>query len=196
MAFLVENYERKQTPPKINPPVRRSRYRYGIYKEYDESGFLNVKLKMHELEDPAIFINNRRRGEYIISEIASQYGLCLKYCHSGGPVKQCRCQGPCVGNSNADDYNLKVEDAISRYSYDHFNFLIVGEGRTPTERSLVCVENGKYIGYGFYDEKETQITNIEQAKDLIYPHDDHPEIRKIIRNFLKKRIKGMDVVAW
>ena len=106
------------------------------------------------------------------------------------------CTGACKGEESVESYNLRVEEAVSRHNYEHFNFLMVGEGRTPNERSIVCVENGAYIGYGFYDEANSQLRDVDSIKESIRRLKYHPEYQKIIRTFLKKKIKGIEVIPY
>ena len=200
VAFLMESDEKRTLKPKYNTAARRSKFKYGIYKEFDENGYLQLKLHMHSYAEPAIFINNRKRGEQLLRKMATEFQLCqslfgvlaeeTSHCIPGS------CTGACKGEESVESYNLRVEEAVSRHNYEHFNFLMVGEGRTPNERSIVCVENGAYIGYGFYDEANSQLRDVDSIKESIRRLKYHPEYQKIIRTFLKKKIKGIEVIPY
>ena len=61
--------------------------------------------------------------------------------------------------------------------------MIIGKGRMANEKSIMQVEGGKYIGYGFYD---TEFTNssAEDLKDFIKARNDNRDVQRIIRHFL------------
>lgn len=61
--------------------------------------------------------------------------------------------------------------------------MIVGKGRHLNERSIMQVENGKYIGYGYF-EPEFVNADPEILRDHIKPRIDNRDVQKIIRHFL------------
>jgi DNA polymerase III subunit epsilon len=42
-----------------------------------------------------------------------------------------------------------VNEALEKMEFSHDNFIIIDKGRSKTERSIVWVERGSYIGFGF-----------------------------------------------
>ncbi|MDP6909169.1 MAG: hypothetical protein QF371_06675, partial [Flavobacteriales bacterium] len=56
-------------------------------------------------------------------------------------------------------------------------------GRTTEEHSLVQIENGKYLGYGFIEKDEAN-QPLELILENIRLQKDNPDTRKIIRNYL------------
>jgi DNA polymerase-3 subunit epsilon len=63
--------------------------------------------------------------------------------------------------------------------------LVIGTGRTSEEYSLVQIEDGKYVGYGFI-EKEEANQPLENLLEFVRKQNDNPDTRKIIRNYLVK----------
>jgi DNA polymerase-3 subunit epsilon len=202
LALVLESQEIKRWMPEYNTAQRRKKYKYGIYEETDKYGYKNLKLKMLQLDEPVIHINNRRRGEDILLSLAGEHGLCHELCSVPTSSNGCLnyhsgiCGGACLGKENVENYNTKVISAISRYRYDNPNFIILGEGRRPEEKSVICVENGQYVGYGFLDETAGPVSSPLQARDFIKPQEDHPDIQNIIRSYLRKKVKGTEVIAY
>ncbi|MCX6352289.1 MAG: exonuclease domain-containing protein [Bacteroidetes bacterium] len=205
LALVVESQEIKRWMPEFNHAQKRRLYRYGIYKEYDKEGFLNLRMRMLKLdEEPLIYITHRRRGEETLRHFAERNNLCFAHCNVdlNGSSKGCmnylngRCSGACVGKETANDYNIKVEKSLETIQFNHPNFFIVSEGRRPQEKSVISIENGKYKGFGFFEDESSEITDLQMLKEFISPYPSHPDIHKIIRGFLRKKTKGTVVIEY
>jgi DNA polymerase-3 subunit epsilon len=95
------------------------------------------------------------------------------------------CKGACTGKEKPGDYNDRVIDAISKYSYRNKNFFIVDDGRFAHECSVVKVENGRYVGFGFV-ELECIGKDSGILHDIIKSYDDNRDAHVIIRGYLRK----------
>jgi DNA polymerase-3 subunit epsilon len=73
---------------------------------------------------------------------------------------------------------------LDNLKLDRGNVLIIDQGRGPEERSLVRIEKGMYMGYGYLSVNESYL-GIEQMLDCIYPALDNRDIRQILKNWLK-----------
>lgn len=202
VALILESHEIKRWMPEYNRAQRKKKYRYGIYKETDAKGYINFKLKLRDMEEPLIHLNNRRRGTDILAALAEKNDLCLAFCGGENTNLGCpnyiigKCEGACVGKESPESYNPRAEIAISRFQYQNHNFIISGEGRKPQERSIICIEEGKYIGFGFHEENDSQISSIEDAKIIINALPDDPDIQRIIRSSLRKLAKNTTVISF
>ena len=70
--------------------------------------------------------------------------------------------------------------------------LIIDKGRDIDERSAILIENGKYIGFGFFN-LNYQVNNPEVLKSIINPMQDNRDSQHIIQSYLRKN-KGLKVV--
>ena len=61
------------------------------------------------------------------------------------------------------------------------------------ERSLVLVENGNYLGFGFFDKSES-IANLESAKNYIKVSRDNRVVQNLVNSYLLNP-KGAEVVV-
>jgi DNA polymerase-3 subunit epsilon len=200
VALLLESHEIKRWMPPYNSAQRRKKFRYGIYREEDEQGYINLNLRLLRLEgEPIVATGSRRSGQSILIGIADKHGLCLRKCSLDVSSDACvnhysgLCEGACLGTEDVESYNAKVEQALMKYHYEQPDFIIVGEGRKPQERSLICVENGQYVGHGFLEEESDTYT-FKQLKELVTPFPDHPDLHKIIRSFIKKKQKNQRLI--
>ena len=61
----------------------------------------------------------------------------------------------------------------------------LGRARDPQERSVVRIEKGMYMGFGYISIDEGYL-EVEQMMDCIKPALDNRDIRQILKNWLKK----------
>lgn len=190
IALLLESEEIKKHQPLFNRAQRRTIFNYGIFHEKTESGYISLHAgKVNKKEEPLITSGSFEEAEKILDKILRKYELCQKYCGSKEIKHACfnhsvrLCKGACVGKESADEYNLRASEAIKSIEYTHENFMIVGKGRHLNERSIMQVENGKYIGYGYF-EPEFVNADPEILRDHIKPRIDNRDVQKIIRHFL------------
>jgi DNA polymerase III subunit epsilon len=201
VALLLESHEIKRWMPPFNSAQRRKKYRYGIYKETDEHGYTALKVSMLKLDlEPVIAVGSKRGAEAIMAGLADRFNLCLKKCGLEFTSDAClnfyegKCRGACKNAEPMEEYNAKVNAALSGYKYIKPDFVIVGEGRKPQEKSVICVENGQYLGYGFFDEMDESGYNFDQLKESIQPFPDHPDLHGIIRSYVRKKSKKHTVI--
>jgi len=89
------------------------------------------------------------------------------------------------GDQNTQKQRFK--EAIQSIKDDSQSFCLLGKGRTPSEQSVALVENGKYLGFGFF-EKQEAFTSIEEVKQVITKYPDTPDIHRILNQFYTKRM--------
>lgn len=196
IALLLESEEIKLRQPLYNRAQRKMIFNYGIYAGMNEDGYLNLMVSK---------VNERWRGnmellltaasydeaQAIVDKLIRNYHLCQKLCGVYDIAHACfsysvrQCNGACIGKEPADAYNKRAQSAVDSLNYKHPNFMIVGKGRTPNERSIVHVEKGKYIGFGFFDTEFTP-AHPDLLKDYIKPRNDNRDVHRIIRHFLQK----------
>ena len=134
---------------------------------------------------------NRKEGVNHLQRLVDEFNLCQKLCGLYSSKGGCFdyhlgiCKGACVGNESPASYNDRAIDAISKYTYNNKNFFIVDDGRFDHECSVVKVENGRYIGFGYIELDEIdQRTGI--LHDIIKPFEDNRDAHVIIRGYLRK----------
>lgn len=85
-----------------------------------------------------------------------------------------------------DQYNPRLLEAVQDYVLDDKNVLLVDKGRKLEEKSAVVIENGKLLGYCYYD-LNFQITSKERLHSILIPLAFHRNHRNIILNYMNKR---------
>ena len=103
-----------------------------------------------------------------------------------------RCKGACIGQETAEEYNVRVQEAINSFSFSKENFVIVGRGRSRGEKSVVCVEGGKYKGFGYFQENEQELS-LQDMRNYIKPYAHNRDIQKIICGYLKANVSDKQI---
>ena len=193
VALLLESQEIKKLQPPINYAQKKVSFRYGIYEETDEEGYIGLAIRRKKKEDgaPLLEIRNYHEGKRLLLRQAKKHELCqcLMGLHRLNgrcfhyQIKNCR--GTAMGLEAPEEYNKRIAVAKSALGMTIDNTLVIGTGRTQEEYSLVQIEDGKYIGYGFI-EKEEANQPLEYILEHIRRQDDNPDTRKIIQSYLSK----------
>jgi len=192
IALLKESEEIKTLKPLYNRAQRRSLNAYGLYEETNKNGYLCLRIKRNtSREVPASSFNSLAEAKEFLFRMTAQFELCQGlnglYPGSGAcfqhAIKQCK--GACIGEESPWDYNIRANEALLSMEFNAKNLVIIDKGRNEGEHSIVVIENGKYMGYGFIGE-EVVIENPAMLRELISPAADNREIRRIINEFTKK----------
>jgi DNA polymerase-3 subunit epsilon len=157
IALLLESKLIKQHRPKYNRMLRKSRFSHGLFKYTDQNGYtcLHVKSLSKALDIPLTSFASAAEGSKILHAITDKYTLCQKLNGLYKSTSSCfrfqtkECNGACIKAETAEQYNERVQLALDKMEFSHDNFIIIDKGRTKTERSIVWVERGSYIGFGF-----------------------------------------------
>ena len=199
VALLLESEEIKTKQPVFNRAQKKLIFNYGIFTNENKDGYATIEVsKVNEKwngdREPVLISASADDVKSIIDKLVDSFKLCQKLCGIYKIVHACfahaigQCNGACVGKEPIELYNKRVEEAILSLDYKHPNFMIVGKGRSSNERSIVHVEKGKYLGYGFFDIEFTPAFP-DQLKDMITSRQDNRDVHRIIRHFLQKTDK-------
>ena len=192
IALLKESEEIKKNKPIYNRALRRSIFTYQLSSFKDESGYVNLKIeKADSRKKPITTFTNYQQARNVLYKITETHQLCQKltglyeskgscFLHS---IKECH--GACIGKEEPSQYNGRVEAFLEKNSYKRQNMLIIDKGREVDERSVILIDNGKYIGFGYYS-LNYQITNSEVLKSIINPMQDNRDSQHIIQSYLRR----------
>lgn len=191
IAFLLESDEIKTQKPKFNRRQRRVANHYGIYTYTDEFGYICFKADDIKKETPIVSFNSAKETRERLYILSEKYQLCQKLCGLYEATGACfyyqikHCKGACIHEEPAEEYNIRAQEMLDALSYNWQSFFIVDTGRNDEEKSVVKVENGKYIGFGYID-TEFIGNDIENLSDIIKVYPDNKDVQQIIRTYLKQ----------
>jgi len=200
VALLYESDQIKKIKPQYNRAQRRSIFSSGIYLYLDENGYKRLSFdKVNSERVPLISLENHFKSKSFLFHKVEKYNLCQKlsglYKSNGAcfnyQVHQCK--GACLGLEAPAEYNARVDAAIESFSFEHENFVLIGKGREAGEKSVVCVENGHYLGFGFIDDTFSA-HNLQDFKEAIKFYHDNKDVQQIIRGYLRTKHKDKMLV--
>ncbi len=194
VALLMESDEIKKHKPKFNKAQRRTSFPWGLYKHTDKNGYLCLKIDKNDNgEVPLTTFSSHQTAKNNLFILSEAFRLCQKLCglfYTKGPCFQYQvhqCAGACVGDESPELYNARVNQAIEPYRFHKQNFLIIDKGRNDMEKSVTGIENGKYLGFGFFDTQSEVAESFEDLKAIIKPYSDNRDVQQIIRSYLKRK---------
>jgi len=192
VASLLESAEIKKHKPVFNRSLRRSLFQYGLFSYTGHDGYIHLVVEAIKGDKlPLTSYGSRKEGVNHLQRIVNEYNLCQKICGLYSSKGGCFdhhmgiCRGACVGAESPSSYNDRAIDAISKFTYRNKNFFIVDDGRYAHECSVVKVENGRYVGFG-YVELDDIGGNSGILHDIIKPFEDNRDAHVIIRGYLRK----------
>jgi DNA polymerase III subunit epsilon len=175
-----------------NRAQRRALNAYGLYDHVDENGYLCLYIRKNTSKGvPVVSFNNMTEAREFHTRLTAQYELCQRlnglYPGNGAcfhyTIRQCR--GACAGLESPESYNARSEEALKSLEFTSPNLVIIDHGRDQSEQSVVLIESGKYMGYGFLHIEEA-IHHPSVLHDILFPAADNREIRRIINDFLRR----------
>ena len=194
-ALLKENEEIKKNKPKYNKALTKNIFSYALYEHLDENGYRCLKIaKADGRKRNITTFTNLQQAKRVVAQVVEEFKLCQRYTglYSGNgscsnhSIKSCH--GACVGKENPEEYNIRVNQVISKYSYKNKNILIIDRGREVDEKSALLVEGGVFRGFGYFN-LNYQLNNLEILKSIITPMKDNRDAQHIIQNYLRKNKK-------
>ena len=195
VALLIESSEIKKHAPRYNRAQKRKILHYGLYAKKDNNGYYHLKIDKTASrinESPETCFQNLTEGKNVIAKLIKRHWLCQKLCGMYDTDGACfhyeirQCNGACIGKEAAEVYNKRVMKALSSFYYQQKNILIIDEGRNLEERSVVQLENGKYIGFGFLNTDESYV-QLENIMECVKIYEDNRDVQQIIRTYLNRK---------
>jgi DNA polymerase III subunit epsilon len=192
IALLKESFEIKKYKPLFNRRQRRSLFRYELHTFTDSVGYIRFTLKktgLDQKESPLICFANKTEARNFMERNIEKYNLCQKLCGLYPSEGHCfhyeigACKGACIGKESPDSYNLRAEKVKNSCRFDVRNLLIIDTGRNAEEKSVVKIEHGKYIGYGYVAPSFASGSQ-DILHDCIDVYPDSREVQQIIQGYL------------
>jgi DNA polymerase-3 subunit epsilon len=189
IALLLESDEIKKHFPIYNQAQKYDRGNYVLAEYQDRKGIHHLAIvRNHKTLNPVTSFRSYSDAHEFLLQLIRQFTLCPKYCNIHASAGACfdygikKCNGVCCGEESAAVYNARVADALDSVLRSHETKIIIDEGRSFNERSVVLIENGIYKGFGYFD-SSAEVISPEQAKEIIQPYRHTADIQRILNSF-------------
>lgn len=193
IALLLESELIKKHKPIYNRMLRRNSFPFGLFQLENQAGYKTLHIarisKTNEL--PLTTFTTQKEAIQYLTHICEKYELCQKLCGLYTSTSSCfayqvkQCFGACIEKENQETYNNRVDNFVSNLLFEAQNFYIVDAGRTRYEKSLIKVENGTYIGYGFIPHFAIKNKPKSWTKYIDFRIEDK-DVRTILQQLLRK----------
>ncbi|WP_230407004.1 exonuclease domain-containing protein [Pontibacter cellulosilyticus] len=204
VSLLFESAEIKRMKPHYNRQQRRSVFNTGIFTYIDDKGYKRLTFgSINKADDvsmtPIIALSNHYKAKGFLFHKVGKYNLCQKLCDLYKTTGACfdyqvhQCQGACIGKESPEEYNQRVDAALDSFTYEHNSFVIIGKGREPGEKSVVVIEHGTYLGFGFVDQTFSA-SSLDDFKGAITRYNDNKDVQQIIRGHMRGKHKDKVIV--
>lgn len=189
VSLLLEAQEIKRLWPKYNRALKTIDLRFGLYDFEDRSGVLNLGIdKSRKYFRPLISFSNLFEARAFLDQLMKKHALERAYCglgkfewtEGGATQRQPLCEA-----KDIIAYNQRVQEAIEDIQTSRESFALFGEGRQFDEQSVVLVEEGRYVGYGFMS-RELSISHRDELSAFIRPAKDISESYWLIRSYVQR----------
>ena len=201
IALILESQEIRRLWPKYNQAQKFRVEDWGIYDYEDRNGYLRFSINtVTRGSRPLKRFSSKGNAWNFLWEKVRAFDLCPKLSGLQLAKGLCfeyqtgECHGACMGVESADIYNQKVERAIESFKAKGDSLAIVGRGRNIEEQSLVLVEKGTYVGYGFFD-KQASFSDFESAKTFVKRSVETPTVQSLINGYVTNP-KGGEIIVF
>lgn len=202
IALLLESEEIKKHRPVYNVSQQRTQpvSYYGIFQKRDRQQYLNLFVKrIRKREEAILSFESESEAKQTLEKIVAKFNLCLAKCDDPGAVDKCyhyhlkMCYGACINKEISAEYNKRAQQAIKSFTFENESFIIITNGRSQAEKSIICIEQGKYKGFGYVDCSFNQPTG-DELLECIKKHSHNKNIQQILFTWFKSHIAGRDYI--
>lgn len=201
IALILEAQEIRRLWPKYNLAQKYRTEEWGVFQYEDRNGYqrfvVNVVTRGSQ---PLITFTNKAEAWSFLWEKVKEFDLCPKlsglqlakglcFSHQSGT-----CKGACQGVESTKKYNKRLEKAIASFLEEGPTVAMIGKGRKPDERSVVLVEKGSYVGFGFVDES-VELSDVEEARKRVKASRENRVVQNVVNSYLNNP-RGVELILF
>ncbi len=203
IALIREAEEIRKNWPKYN---RAQKYRieeWGIFVYEDRNGYLRQVVHMVTRQaKPVIRFSTRGDAWNFLWQKVKEYELCMRLAGLQSGANACTdlaaggCHGACAGFEKPSAYNKRVKAMLQAFgeSANH-TLLFTGKGRNNAEQSVVMIEQGRQVYYGFLSLRAA-LTQPARLRKKLTPAMNLPAVWQVVNAYLANpRDMRMHVLA-
>jgi DNA polymerase-3 subunit epsilon len=197
VALLKESDEIKRYKPLYNRSQRWSVFTYGLFAYTNTNGYTCFKIDRNTEKSglPVSCFKSLREAREEMHRQVQINQLCQKLSGLYESAGACfyyalnDCRGACIQKEDPVSYNQRAQRVFNAFSYDRENFYIIDRGRNGEEKSVVKIENGRFVGFGHFPDY-AEMHDLSGLDEYIRHYNDNRDVQRIIVTYLKhKRVE-------
>lgn len=192
VALLLESEEIKRKFPRFNDAQKKWDRNFCIFTYTDQKGYRHFAIERYSAKKQVLkVLPDYLSARGYLNEKLQAFELCGKFCHLQSTKNACYnhelgfCKGACCGKEEVADYNKRAEEAMESFKDDGDTYFIFGKGRNQGEKSIVYVEKGHYLGFGFADSTGDDLSP-ETLRESIKWRPDTPDVQRILTGWIAR----------
>ena len=201
IALILESQEIRRLWPKYNLAQKFKTEEWGVYDYEDRNGYLRFCVNVvSKGAKPLITFSSKGDAWSFMWTKVKEFDLCPKQsglqlakglCFS---YQSGSCKGACQGVESVKKYNKRAQKAVDSFFEAGESVAIIGQGRKVEEKSLVLIENGNYVGFGFLP-KDEAVGTLESARNFVKPSKENRVVQNLVNSYLLNP-RGAEVVVF
>lgn len=194
-SLIFEAIEIQRLWPAYNRSLKHFEHRFSLLVFEDQRGYLRLAIdKIQNTHSPIFTVGSLLEGHSLLTRLVEKFELCPGLVLGQFPMRRC---GTGIGyecdhRSDRDIYNQKVIHAIDSLKADLHTFMIMDEGRLPSEKCCLLMENGNFYGMG-YLQPDDQKEDFNAIRLKLTPHKSTAYVRNLM---LSHAENYPDKVTW
>lgn len=186
VAILKEYEEMQKTRPKHNQVAKKKLFSHVLNFYQNGTDHITLEIVKHRYKKQRnIGFNGIPSAKSFLKKISEEYNLCPDTLALASNGTNLTPANNCIDQNNAEEFNLKLEEAFLKYSINQKNIAILDKGRELGERSFILIREGVLKGYG-YVELNHQINNIHILESITTPMTSDDNTTFIVESYLRK----------
>jgi len=189
IAILKETEEILLNKTKYNKVTKKGVFAYSLYLKTNLQGYFYLSLEKTDGRKKNIMaFTSLTEGRKFVDKVMKniEHPYYLEVLHEKKSKKITEKTFFTTFELPYKEYNKLIINELNHYNIDDGHLLILDKGRTINERSAVVLEQGKLVGYCFYD-LNYQINDPARIAANLTPITFHRNNRNIILNYLNKK---------
>lgn len=201
VALILEAQEIRDRWPKYNLAQKVRTETWGIFDYHDRNGYRRFAINAVSRHGrPLLTFANKSAAWSTLWNKIKEFELCPKlaglqtakgpcYAHQSGT-----CRGGCEGKEDAGSYNVRTNAMMASFGEQAVSAAILGRGRNPAEKSVILVEQGQYIGFGFVSSYQP-VEDMDSVRQWITPGKDNRVAQSLVSAVLQNP-DGREVIYY
>lgn len=196
IALILEAQEIQRLWPKYNLAQKTKVEEWGVYYYEDRLGYIRFSVTPRVRgSQPIISFTSKGDAWNFMWENVRTHQLCPKLSglqKTDGPCFERQaggCLGACIQCEATQEYNDRVQAAINSIGVDKPTGVILGRGRNGQEQSVVLIELGNFVGFGFIEKSES-ISTLEEVRHYVKPAKENRIVQNYINSYLLQPDRG------